>query len=70
MQNEQIPKLMIQKMQAVSFAHQDPMMHTDHISLETEISYVRPLWGSYQTRKLKNTSPIASDSDSNILLKY
>lgn len=51
MQNEQIPKLMIQKMQAVSFPHLDPMLHTDYISLKVEISYVlRPLWDSYQKR--------------------
>lgn len=33
MQSEQNPKLKIQKRQAVSYAHQDPMLHPDHPSL-------------------------------------
>ena len=36
MQSEQIPKLTIQKMQEVSCAHLDPMLHPDNTSLKVE----------------------------------
>jgi len=38
MQSEQIPKLMIWKTQAVSYAHLDPMLHTKHAALKVEIT--------------------------------
>lgn len=54
MQNELNPTLQILKMQAVSYAHQDPMLLPDAIGMQVSVTKKFPLQS--EQKKIKSTT--------------